>query len=100
MTLCPVAQADPEWTHQDWNYTKYSSEYGINYRGRLSTNEMFEKAHFVCDSLERNPTQQGLVSARDTLTKEGILTQDETTKVSYSAVQVYCPQFQDLMPIR
>jgi hypothetical protein len=100
LTLCPVAQADPEWTHEDWNYTKVMSGYGINYQGRTTTNEMIEKAHSVCDSLERNPTQQGLVSARDTLTKEGILTQDETTKVSYAAVTVYCPQFEDLTPIR
>jgi hypothetical protein len=99
LILCPVAQADPEWTHEDWNYTKYLSEYGINCQGRITTNEMFEKAHSVCDSLERNPTQQGLVSARDTLTKEGILTQDEATKVSYSAVTVYCPQFDELTPI-
>jgi len=100
LILCPESQADPEWTQEDWNYTKYLSEYGINYQGRITTNEMFEKAHSVCDALEENPTQQGLVSARDTLTKEGILTQDETTKVSYAAVSVYCPQFNDLTPIR
>jgi hypothetical protein len=61
---------------------------------------MMAKAHFVCDSLEENITEQGLVSARDALVKEGILTQDEATKVSYSAVSVHCPQFDDLTPIR
>jgi hypothetical protein len=70
-----------------------------NYQGRITTNEMMAKAHFVCDSLEDNPTQPALLSARDALVKQGILTQDETTKVSYSAVTVYCPQFDDLTPI-
>jgi hypothetical protein len=99
LILCPVAQADPEWTTEDWNFTKYLSEYGVNYQGRITTNEMMAKAHFVCDSLEGNPTQQGLVSARDSLVKQGILTQDEATKVSYASVSVYCPQFDDLTPI-
>jgi Protein of unknown function (DUF732) len=94
------SQADPEWTTEDWNYTKHLSEYGVNCQGRITTNEMMAKAHFVCDSLEENITEQGLVSARDALVKEGILTQDEATKVSYSAVSVYCPQFDDLTPIR
>jgi len=62
LSLCPVAQADPEWTHEDWNYTKYLSEYGVNYQARITTNEMIEKAHSVCDALERNPSQSGLVS--------------------------------------
>jgi hypothetical protein len=97
--LCPVAQADPEWTTEDWNYTKYLSEYGVNYQGRITTNEMMAEAHFVCDALGENPTQPALVSARDALVKQGILTQDEATKVSYSAVTVYCPQFDDLTPI-
>jgi hypothetical protein len=47
---------------------------------------MIEKAHFVCDALEENPTPPGLVSARDSLVKQGILTQDEATKVAYSAI--------------
>jgi hypothetical protein len=100
LILCPVAQADPEWTTEDWNYTKYLSEYGVSYQGRITTNEMMAKAHFVCDELAENSTRAGLVSARDSLVKEGILTQDEATKVSYSAVSVYCPQFDDLTPIR
>jgi hypothetical protein len=75
------------------------SEYGVNYQGRITTNEMMAKAHFVCDALEENPTPPALVSARDALAKQGILTQDEATKVSYSAVSVYCPQFDDLTPI-
>ena len=99
MTLCPVAQADPEWTTEDWNYTKYLSGYGVNYQSRITTNEMIEKAHFVCDSLAERPTPAALVSARDALVKQGILTQDEATKVSYAAVSVYCPQFNDLTPI-
>jgi hypothetical protein len=60
---------------------------------------MMAKAHFVYDSLEGNPTEPALVSARDALVKQGILTQDEATKVSYAAVTVYCPQFDDLTPI-
>jgi hypothetical protein len=60
---------------------------------------MMAKAQFVCDSLEENPTQPALLSARDALVKQGILTQDEATKVSYSAVTVYCPQFDDLTPV-
>ena len=99
LTLCPVAQADPDWTTEDWNYTKYLTEYGVNYQGRITTNEMMAKANFVCDSIEENPTQQGVVSARDSLVKQGILTHEEATKVSYSAVTVYCPQFDDLTPI-
>jgi hypothetical protein len=99
LIVCPVAQADPEWTTEDWNYTKYLSGYGVNYQGRITTDEMMAKAHFVCDSLEGNPTQPALVSARDALVKQGILTQDEATKVSYAAVTVYCPQFDDLTPI-
>lgn len=99
LSMCPVAHADPEWTTEDWNYTKYLSEYGVNYQSRITTNEMIEKAHFVCDSLEENSTQPALVSARDALVKQGILTQDEATKVSYAAVSVYCPQFNDLTPI-
>jgi len=99
LILCPVAQADPEWTTKDWNYTKYLSEYGVNYQPRITTNEMIEKAHFVCDSVAENPTQPALVSARDALVKQGILTQDEATKVSYAAITVYCPQFDDLTPI-
>jgi hypothetical protein len=96
MILCPVAQADPERTIEDWNYTKYLSEYGVNYQARITTNEMIEKAHFVCDALNENPTRPAFVSARDALVKQGILTQDEVTKVSNSAVSVYCPQFYDL----
>jgi hypothetical protein len=99
LSLCPVAQADPEWTPEDWNYTKYLSEYGVNYQGRITTDEMMAKAHFVCDSVAEDSTQQRLVSARDSLVKQGILTQDEATKVSYAAVTVYCPQFDDLTPI-
>jgi hypothetical protein len=71
LSLCPVAHADPEWTTEDWNYTKHLSEYGVSYQGRITTNEMMAKAHFVCDSLEENPTQAGLVSARDALVKQG-----------------------------
>jgi hypothetical protein len=86
LILCPVAQADPEWTTEDWNYTKYLSGNGVNYQARITTNEMIEKAHFVCYALEENPTPPGLVSARDSLVKQGILTQDEATKVAYSAI--------------
>jgi hypothetical protein len=99
MIGCPVAQADPEWTAEDWNYTKYLSENGVNYQGRVTTNEMIAKAHNLCDALGENPTQPRLVSARDSMVKQGVLTQEEATKVSYSAISVYCPQFNDLTPI-
>jgi hypothetical protein len=96
MSLCPAAQADPEWTTEDWNYTTYLSANGVNYQGRITTNEMIAKAHFVCGALQENPTSPGLVSARDSLVKQGILTQDEATKVAYSAISSYCNQFSDL----
>jgi uncharacterized protein DUF732 len=97
--LCPVAQADPNWTPDDWNYTKYLSAYLVNYQGRVTTNEMIAKAHMVCDALEQNPTKATLVSARDSIVKQGVLTQDEATKVSYAAISTYCPQFNNVMPI-
>jgi Protein of unknown function (DUF732) len=80
LTLCPVVQADPNWTTEDWNYTKYLSEYGVNYQGRVTTNEMIAKAHSVCDALASNPTKATLVSARDSTVKQGVLTQDEATR--------------------
>ena len=40
LTLCSVAQADPDWTTEDWNYTKYLSGNGVNYQARITTNEM------------------------------------------------------------
>jgi hypothetical protein len=40
MILCSVAQADPDWTTEDWNYTKYLSGNGVNYQARITTNEM------------------------------------------------------------
>ncbi len=96
---CPIAQGDPNWTQEDWYYTKWLSEYGVNYQARITTNEMIEKAHYVCDSLAKDPTKATLVSARDTLVKEGILTQDEATKTSYAAISTYCPDFQNVIPI-
>jgi hypothetical protein len=99
LILCPVAQADPSWTPDDWNYTKWLSENGVNYQGRVTTNEMMAKARTVCDALEQNPTKATLVSARDSIVKQGVLTQDEATKVSYSAISAYCPQFNNVMPI-
>jgi hypothetical protein len=57
------------------NYTKYLSGNGVNYPARITTNEMIEKA------------------------KQGILTEDEATKVSYSAISAYCDQFSELKPI-
>jgi hypothetical protein len=99
LILCPAAQADPNWTPNDWNYTKYLSEYLVNYQGRVTTNEMIAKAHMVCDALEQNPTKATLVSTRDSIVKQGVLTQDEATKVSYAAISTYCPQFENLKPI-
>jgi Protein of unknown function (DUF732) len=99
LTLCPVSQADPEWTTEDWNYTKYLSSYSVNYQGRVTTNEMIAKAHMVCDALGRDPTTPALVAARDAIVKQGVLTQEEATKVSYSAISVYCPEFNDVLPI-
>jgi hypothetical protein len=96
--LCPPAQADPSWTPDDWNYTKLSG-YLVNYQGRVTTNEMMAKAHMVCDALEQNATTATLVSARDSIVKQGVLTQDEATKVSYAAISTYCPQFENLKPI-
>jgi hypothetical protein len=40
MILCSVAQADPDWTTEDWNYTKYLSGNGVNYQARITTNEV------------------------------------------------------------
>ena len=96
LILCPVAQADPNWTPEDWAYTKWLSEYGVNYQGRVTTNEMMAKAHMVCDALGQNPTTAALVSARDSIVKQGVLTQDEATKTSYSAISAYCPQFDNV----
>jgi len=99
LILCPVARADPGWTTEDWNYTKWLSENGVNYQGRVTTNEMMAKARGVCDALKQNPAKATLVSARDSIVKQGVLNQDEATKVSYSAISAYCTQFSDLMPI-
>jgi Protein of unknown function (DUF732) len=96
LILCPVGQADPNWTPEDWNYTKWLSEYGVNYQGRVTTNEMIAKAHIVCDALGQNPTTAALVSARDSIVKQGVLTQDEATKTSYSAISAYCPQLNNV----
>jgi hypothetical protein len=99
LILCPVAQADPDWTTEDWNYTKWMSEYGINYQGRVTTNEMMAKARGVCAALDQSPTKAALVSARDAIAKDGILTKDEATKTSYAAISAYCQQYNNLMPI-
>ena len=59
---------------------------------------MIAKAHSICDALENDasPTNATHVSARDALAKQGVLTQDEVTQVSYIAVATYCPQFNNL----
>jgi Protein of unknown function (DUF732) len=100
--LCPPAQADPSRTPEDSIYFKWLQEvYLVNYQGRVTDDEMMAKAHMVCDALAQNPTKATLVSARDAIVKQGVLTQDEATKVAYSAVSTgsYCPQFGDLKPI-
>jgi Protein of unknown function (DUF732) len=100
---CPVAHADPDpdTTATFQYYSKWLSEYMVNYQGRITNDEMIAKAQLVCNTLQNNPTKAGLVWARDAIVKQGVLTQDEATKVAYSAVsaQSYCPQFEDLMPI-
>jgi Protein of unknown function (DUF732) len=57
---------------------------------------MMAKAHMVCDALGQNPTTAALVSARDSIVKQGVLTQDEATKTSYSAISAYCPQLNNV----
>jgi hypothetical protein len=102
LILCPPAQADSPLTPQDSYYFKWlQAVYLVNFNGRVTDDEMIAKGHMVCDALAQNPTKATLVSARDAIVKQGVLTQDEATKVAYSAVsgQSYCDQFQDLIPI-
>lgn len=90
LVICPGAQADP-MTLQDHNYTKWLSESGVNYQGRVSTQWMIDQAHTTCSMLDQDPTPATYQATMARLVGgPGNFTQQEAKSTVYAAIQTYC----------
>ncbi len=90
LVMCPLAQAAP-MTLEDHYYTKWLSESGVNYQGRVTTQWMIDQAHTTCAMLDQNPTQAGYQATISRLVGgPGNFTQQEASLTVYSAIQTYC----------
>lgn len=97
LLICPVAQGDP-LTPQDSYYTKYLSEYGVNYQGRVSLDTMIEQAHTTCAMLDHNPSPMTWQAAIARLVGgEGNFTQQEAKLTAQAAVNSYCTSHSNLI---
>lgn len=95
--ICPVAQADPLST-EDAYYTKYLSENGVNYQGRVSLDWMIAQAHTTCGMLDGSPTPATYQATVARLVGgPGNFTQKEAKSTVYSAVSSYCTGHSNLV---
>lgn len=96
--VCPVAQADPTLTPADHIYTKYLSEYGVNYQGRVSLETMIANGHTTCAMLDENPTPATWQAAIGRLVGgQGNFTQQEAKLTAQAAVSSYCSGHNNLI---
>ncbi|ORB35876.1 hypothetical protein BST40_24660 [Mycobacterium persicum] len=97
LLACPVAQADPLST-EDSYYTKWLSENGVNYQGRVSLPTMIAEAHTTCAMLDQSPTPQTYQSTVNRLVGgPGNFTQQEARSTVLAAVNSYCSQHTNLL---
>jgi hypothetical protein len=97
LLIFPVAQADPLST-EDANYTKWLSENGVNYQGRVALDWMIAQAHTTCAMLDQSPTpatHQATVSRL--VGGPGNFTRQEADLTVYSAVNSYCNGHSNLL---
>lgn len=93
----PVAQADPLST-EDSYYTKWLSENGVNYQGRVSLQTMIAEAHTTCAMLDQSPTPQTYQSTVNRLVGgPGNFTEQEAKSTVLAAVNSYCSQHTNLL---
>lgn len=98
VSICPVAQADPALGIEDANYTKWLSENGVNYQGRVPLQTMIAQAHTTCAMLDQDPTPQGHQATVARLVGgPGNFTQQEAKLTVFSAVNSYCNQHTNLL---
>lgn len=98
LIICPVAQADPALGAEDANYTKWLSENGVNYQGRVPLQTMIAQAHTTCTMLDQNPTPQGYQATVSRLVGgPANFTQHEAELIVHSAVNSYCGQHTSLL---
>jgi hypothetical protein len=97
LLICPVAQADPLST-EDSYYTKWLSENGVNYQGRVGLDWMIAQAHTTCAMLDQSPTP---VTYQATVSRlvggPGSFTQQEAKSTVSSAVNSYCNGHSNLL---
>ncbi|VBA36672.1 hypothetical protein LAUMK191_01511 [Mycobacterium attenuatum] len=105
LLTCPVASpvvvsishADPLST-EDSYFTKWLSENGVNYQGRVSLQTMIADAHTTCAMLDQSPTPQTYQAAVSRLVGgPGNFTQQEAKSTVLAAVNSYCSQHGNLL---
>jgi len=92
--LCPIARAEP--TADDY-YSKWLSEYGVNYQGRYTFDEMIQEGQRVCALLDEVVNATTLQNAQQRLVDQLGFTKKEASGIIDSAVQSYCHQYSQLV---
>jgi hypothetical protein len=94
LAVYPVAQADPG---PDDYYSKWLSENGVNYQGRVTWAEMTTWGHTICTLIDEESAPQTVLNARQRLVDSKTFTPAEAPRVVDSAVESYCPQYSGLL---
>lgn len=98
LLICPVAQADPTLTPADHIYTKYLSEFGVNFQNRVSLQTMIADGHTTCAMLDESPTPSTWQAAISRLVGgQGNFTQQEAKLTAQAAVNSYCSGHSNLI---
>jgi hypothetical protein len=94
MLLCPVARAEPT---ADDIYSKWLSEYSVNYQGRYTFDEMTQEGQRVCALLDEMSNAKTLQNAQQRLIDQLGFSKKEAVGIIDSAVESYCQQYSELV---
>jgi hypothetical protein len=94
MLLCPIARAEPT---ADDIYSKWLSEYSVNYQGRYTFDEMTQEGQRVCALLDEVANAKTLQNAQQRLIDQLGFNKKEAAGIIHSAIESYCHQYSELV---
>ncbi|MDT5137348.1 MAG: hypothetical protein QOD58_1610 [Mycobacterium sp.] len=97
VSICPVAQADPDLSPEDANFGKYLAQAGVSNLSRVPLPTLIGEAHTTCAMLDQSPTTQQWHAAVDMIAAgPGNFSKADARTIGQAGVNSYCRNYSQL----